>query len=99
MIKWVKKDVDKELVKAAAMKYSCDLLTAFILLRRGLIDDEIPYFLSDDSMPLHDPLLLPGINEAAERIQQALINKEKVLVFGDRDVDGITGTVLLTDYL
>jgi single-stranded-DNA-specific exonuclease len=98
MAKWEKKDVDKELVKAIAKEYSCGLLTAFILARRGIIGGEIPYFLSGDT-PLHDPLLLPGISEAIERIQQALVNKEKVLVFGDRDVDGITGTVLLVDYL
>jgi single-stranded-DNA-specific exonuclease RecJ len=97
MAKWEKKDIDKELVKAIANEYSCGLLTAFILARRGITGGEIPYFLSGDA-PLHDPLLLPGISKAIERMQQAIVNKEKVLVFGDRDVDGITGTVLLTDY-
>ena len=98
MAKWSKKDVDKELVKAIAKEYSCGLLTAFILARRGITGSEIPYFLSGDA-PLHDPLLLPGISKAIERIQQAIVSKEKVLVFGDRDVDGITGTVLLVDCL
>jgi single-stranded-DNA-specific exonuclease len=100
MANWVKKEVDKKLVKTIAEKYSCDILTAFILVRRGINDEEIPYFLSsDEDMPLHNPLLLPGMNDAVKRIRRALINKEKILVFGDRDVDGITGTVLLTDYL
>jgi single-stranded-DNA-specific exonuclease RecJ len=100
MAEWVKKEVDKKLVKTIAEQYSCDILTAFILARRGIDDEEIPYFLSSgEDMPLHDPLLLPGMDDTVKRIRQALINKEKVLVFGDRDVDGITGTVLLTDYL
>jgi single-stranded-DNA-specific exonuclease len=99
MTAWKKNPVDRELVRAIAKKYSCDLLTAFILMNRGISEDEIPYFLSDDPLLLHDPFLLPGINEAIERIRKALISKEKVLVFGDRDTDGITGTVLLADYL
>jgi single-stranded-DNA-specific exonuclease len=99
MIALEKNPVNKELVRVIAKKYSCDLLTAFILVNRGISEDEIPYFLSDDPLLLHDPFLLPGMNEAIERIRKALIGKEKILVFGDRDVDGITGTVLLTDYL
>jgi len=42
---------------------------------------------------------MPGMEDAVERILAAREEGEKVLVFGDADVDGITGTVLLTEYL
>ena len=99
MVSRTKRAVDKELVRAISKKYSCSLLIAFVFARRGITDDEIPYFLSDEASLLHDTFSLPGIDKAVERIKQALSNREKVLVFGDRDVDGITGTVILTDYL
>jgi single-stranded-DNA-specific exonuclease RecJ len=94
-----RKTVDKKIVKSIAEKYSCDLLTAFILVNRGITDTEIPYFLSDDIGLLRDPLLLPDIQKAIDRIIQAVRNHEKIIIFGDRDVDGITATVMLIDFL
>jgi single-stranded-DNA-specific exonuclease len=97
---WEKKTIDKNLVRHIAEKYSCDTLTAFILVNRAITtDDEIPYFLDDDLGLLGNPSALPGIDNAVKRIVQAKEKREKILIFGDRDVDGITGTVLLTDYL
>jgi single-stranded-DNA-specific exonuclease RecJ len=100
MTAWKKNSVDKTLVRTIAKKYSCNLLTAYILVNRGIVsDDDIPYFLSDDTSLLRDPLTLPGMREAIDRIFQAKAKREKVLIFGDRDVDGITATVMLFDYL
>ena len=97
---WVKKDVDRKLVRAVAGKYSCDALAAYILASRGITtDNEIRCFLTDDISLLCDPFLLPDIEKAVRRIRQARAQNEKVLIFGDRDVDGITATVLLVDYL
>ena len=48
---------------------------------------------------VHDALLLKGMKEAVERIRLAIANREKIAVFGDYDVDGITSTSLVTDYL
>ena len=97
---WTKKEVDKNLVRTVANKHSCDPLTAFILVSRGFTDDEaVRYMLTDDNRLFHDPFLLPDIAKAIQRIQKAKANQEKILVFGDRDVDGITGTALLAGYL
>jgi single-stranded-DNA-specific exonuclease len=99
-MKWEKKDISPEQVKELAAKYGCDFLTASILLRRGLCSgDSIKYFLEDDVRHLRNPFALPGMEDAVERILAAKEEGEKVLVFGDGDVDGITGTVLLTEYL
>jgi len=99
-MKWEKKDIDPQQVKDIAAKYGCDLLTASVFARRGLCTgDSIRYFLEDDLRHLRNPFVLPGMDEAVERILAAKEEGEKVLVFGDSDVDGITGTALLTNYL
>jgi single-stranded-DNA-specific exonuclease len=99
-MKWEKKDIAPELVKDISVKYGCDLLTASILARRGICrGDSIKYFLEDDLRHLRNPFGLPGMEDAVERILAAKEEGEKVLVFGDGDVDGITGTALLTGYL
>ncbi|GHV79344.1 single-stranded-DNA-specific exonuclease RecJ [Spirochaetia bacterium] len=97
---WDKKDIPPELVKELADKYGCDLLTASILVRRGLTTGEtIRYFLEDDPRHFRNPFGLPGMDAAVERILGAKEEGEKVLVFGDRDVDGITSTAMLTGFL
>jgi single-stranded-DNA-specific exonuclease len=97
---WEKKDIPPEKVKEISAKYGCDLLTASILTRRGITTGEsIKYFLEEDERFLHNPFEFPGMEDAVERILAAKEEGEKVLVFGDNDVDGITGTVLLTEYL
>jgi len=98
-MKWAKKEISPEQVKEISAKYGCDLLTASILVRRGInTGDSIRYFLEDD-VPLRNPFALDGMEDAVERILAAKEEGEKVLVFGDGDVDGITGTALLAGYL
>jgi single-stranded-DNA-specific exonuclease len=99
-MKWEKKEVSPEQVKEISAKYGCDLLTASILARRGHNSGEsIRYFLEDDILSLRNPFALDGMEDAVERILAAKEEGEKVLVFGDGDVDGITGTALLAGYL
>ncbi|MDR3162107.1 MAG: single-stranded-DNA-specific exonuclease RecJ [Spirochaetaceae bacterium] len=97
---WEKRDIPPELVKNMAVKYGCDLLTASIFARRDITGGEdIRYFLEDDLRHLRNPFELPGMEDAVERIMAARDEGEKVLVFGDRDVDGITSTTLLGSFL
>jgi single-stranded-DNA-specific exonuclease len=99
-MKWAKKEISPEQVKEISTKYGCDLITASILLRRGLsTGDSIRYFLEDDIMSLRNPFDMDGMEDAVERILAAAEEGEKILVFGDSDVDGITGTALLCGYL
>lgn len=71
-------------------------LVGKILFNRGLKNKlEVEEFLSLDLENLHSPFLLPDIDLAVERILLALERKEKVLVYGDYDVDGITSTTVL----
>ena len=99
-MKWDKKEISPEQVKEISGKYGCDLLTASILARRGHnTSDSIRYFLEDDILSLRNPFALDGMEDAVERILAAKDEGEKALVFGDGDVDGITGTALLAGYL
>ena len=99
-MKWDKKEISPEQVKEISAKYGCDLITASILVRRGFCTGEsIRYFLEDDITSLRNPFALDGMEDAVERILAAKEENERVLVFGDSDVDGITGTALLAGYL
>lgn len=88
-------DLPSELVSAG---YSP--LLAFVLSKRGITDPEEAYNLIYGSSTLiHDPFLMKGMDRAVERIRKAIAGSEKVAVYGDYDVDGITSTCLLKDYL
>jgi len=99
-MKWTKTAIDPAQVREMARRYEIDLLTATILSRRGITAPEaVRFFLADDLRGLHNPFLMPAMAEAAERINAAVDSGEKILIFGDRDVDGITSTVLLFEAL
>ena len=72
------------------------LVLAKILTQRGIISpQQAQKFLNPDFSDLLDPFLLPDLEKASERIILTLKNKERVMLFGDYDVDGITATALL----
>ena len=74
-------------------------LTAMVLAARGLGDKQSADRYLDCNAPLLDPFLMTDMAKAADRVRLALEQGETVAVFGDYDVDGITATCLLTDYL
>ena len=78
----------------------CTPLLAAVLAARGIRDRETASaLLFGGSETLHDPLLMKGMRQGAERLRRAIEQKETVAVYGDYDVDGITSTCLLTLYL
>ncbi|NSW56348.1 MAG: single-stranded-DNA-specific exonuclease RecJ [Armatimonadetes bacterium] len=73
---------------------------AGVMRRRGITTpDHARRFLHPDLADLHDPFLLPDMDIAARRIVKAIENHETVLVHGDYDVDGITGSALMVRFL
>jgi single-stranded-DNA-specific exonuclease len=97
---WNKTAVDAPTVKELARRYEIDLLTAAILARRGLTSPEaLRFVLQSDVRHLHNPFLMGSMSDAVERINAAVDSGEKILIYGDRDVDGITATVLLFETL
>ncbi len=74
-------------------------LVARLLVSRGIdTSSKLERFLDLAHLP-HDPLLLPGMDKAVARLRQAVEEGERVGVFGDFDVDGITGTAIMSEGL
>ncbi len=74
-----------------------DLLET-LLNSRGIKLEDKEAFLKPNYAYLHDPMLLPDMKRARDRVLRALINEEHILVFSDYDADGIPGAVILSDF-
>lgn len=97
---WNIPDTDPHLVTEIAQKTALDPILVSILVRRGLVSPEdVAHFLNPSLGALRSPFLMKGMDRAVERILFALEKKQKILIFGDYDVDGITGTALLHSFL
>ncbi|MGB7069135.1 MAG: single-stranded-DNA-specific exonuclease RecJ [Pyrinomonadaceae bacterium] len=94
--RWTIRKHDPVAVNRLAGQANVSLLAAALLIARGHDTPEKAYtFLNPGLNDLHDPYLLKGMSDAVGRIQQAIASGEKILIWGDYDVDGTTGTVLL----
>lgn len=92
--------VDPTLPRKIMRKYGVDLLTSTILARRGIVESEdVKFFLDPSLNNMLSPFLFDDMESVVERIESAKSEGEKVLVFGDRDCDGITSTTLLVEEL
>ena len=90
-------EVDQPAVLELAAALHAQPLTARVLLHRGLSDPKSAQrFLTPALEHLHDPLALTGMREAVGRLRSAIEAKEKILIYGDYDVDGTVSVVILT---
>jgi len=75
-------------------------LIAQLLYNRGLTEPStLPLFIAADKRLSGNPFQLPDMHQAVSRIYQALLSGENIAIYGDFDVDGITGTAILTEGL
>lgn len=94
--RWTIRKHNADAVNALAGEIGVAPIVAALLISRGHDSaDKAHAFLNPSPEHLHEPMLMHGMAEAVERIKQAVANKEKVFIWGDLDVDGTTGTVLL----
>ena len=94
--RWIIQKHDHNAARKFAAKLGVSPLAAALLIARGFDSEERAYsFLNPSIDHLHEPFLLKGMREAAHRVLKAIENGEKILVWGDYDVDGTTGTTLL----
>lgn len=92
--------IDYEKVKDIATKLNINDKLVEILFSRGLSDEEqIEKYLYPKKENFYDPFLLKGMKETVERINQAIQNKEKVVIYGDYDADGVCASAILALYL
>lgn len=98
--KWLLKEFDKNSVVEISRNLHISPITAIILYNRGIRDEKaINAFLKSDFQSMHDPFLLRDMEKAVERIQKAKRNGEKITIYGDYDVDGITSIAILYKHL
>ena len=98
--KWKYKELDEEKIDEIVRKFDVPELLATVLVNRGIVDDEeIRVFLNPTRSDFHDPYLMPDMEIAVERIIKAINNQEKVIIYGDYDVDGITSITVLKKFL
>ena len=79
--------------------YRIPRVIATILLNRGINEEEVPVYLKKSMSDIVNPNLMPDMDKAVERINTAIEKKEKIAVYGDYDVDGITSTAILYEFL
>ena len=71
-----------------------------VLLRRGVSSRRgAERFLAPSISDLHDPFLMPDMDKAVERLNKAMGSKQRIMVYGDYDVDGTTAVALVYKYL
>lgn len=98
--KWEFYEENSEEIIDIAKKHNISELLTKILVNRGITDDkEIDTFLNPTRNDFYDPYLMPDMEKAVERIIKAINNQEKVMIYGDYDVDGITSITVLKKFL
>ncbi|MFC1624484.1 single-stranded-DNA-specific exonuclease RecJ [Candidatus Omnitrophota bacterium] len=96
MKRWNIRQSDTQKQKSLSDKLGISSITAQLLINRGLENiDQARTFLEGGIPELCNPFLMEGVHEAVQRIKVAIKNREKVLIHGDYDVDGITAISLL----
>ncbi len=98
--KWQIYDTDEAKVNELVTKYDINKLLATILVNRDIVDEhKLDIFLNPTRNNFHNPFLMPDMEKAVERIIKAINNKEKVIIYGDYDADGITSITVLKNFL
>jgi single-stranded-DNA-specific exonuclease len=91
---------DPEQVAALSDTLGCQPAVAAVLINRGICNaDDAEVFLKPSLAHVRSPFLMKDVDRAVERILLAISRREKILIFGDYDADGITATALLLEFL
>ncbi|MGN1208566.1 MAG: DHH family phosphoesterase, partial [Christensenellales bacterium] len=92
--------IEKKVLDKICEKFNLSEKVAEILINRGYdTPEKVDKFLNDDINNLKDPFLMLNVKQVVERIEKAVENHEKILIFGDYDVDGICATSIMYNYL
>ncbi len=97
---WRTRRHDQDQVDMLSRSCGCHPIVAGVLINRGITSPkEATAFLNPSLADIRSPFLMKDMTKAVERIVAAVEKQEKVLIFGDYDVDGVTGTTLLLEFL
>jgi single-stranded-DNA-specific exonuclease len=94
-----KPEPDKKTVEALAASINVNKVLSGILVQRGIDDfEKAKNFFRPQYAHMHDPFLMKGMTKAVERIDEALAKNQKILIYGDYDVDGTTAVATVYDF-
>ncbi|MBO4756739.1 MAG: single-stranded-DNA-specific exonuclease RecJ [Bacteroidales bacterium] len=98
---WTVKTVaDEETAAQLATELGIDRVLANLLVQRGVCTfEDARSFFRPRLEDLHDPFLMADMDKAVERVHEAIVNGEKILVYGDYDVDGTTAVALVYSFI
>lgn len=96
---WNQKDLDEEKVKQIVEKFKINEFLAKLLVVRNIELDEVELFLKPTLKDIQDPYEIKDMDKFVERILEAIKNKDKICIYGDYDVDGITSITVMYKYL
>lgn len=99
--RWIQKPLpSQQTVEALSESINVNPYLATLLVQRGISNfEEAKYFFRPSLSHLHDPFLMKDMDKAVERLHTAIIRQEKILIYGDYDVDGTTSVALVYSYL
>jgi single-stranded-DNA-specific exonuclease len=96
----IKPSGDETIVKKLISELGIDKITASLLIQRGITTfEDAKKFFRPSIETLHDPFLMKDMDKAITRLEKAIHQKEKILVYGDYDVDGTTSVALVYSFL
>ena len=90
---------DEDEVKKLEEKFKINKLLSNIMVNRGITEEKAKIFLNPTRNDFYAPYEMPDMQKAVRRILTAIKNKEKTVIYGDYDVDGITSTTILKCFL
>ncbi len=99
--KWiVKEQGNPALVRALSSELGIDQVLANLLVQRGITTaDRAREFFKPDLSKLHDPFLMKDMDRAVDRLEKAIAEEERVMIYGDYDVDGTTAVALMYTFI
>jgi len=94
--RWVLKKTDSDLVNQLSNEMNISQITACVMVNRGVTNvKEANAFINPEFLDMKNPFLLKDMDTAVKRIRRAVDNNEKILIYGDKDVDGVTAVSVL----
>lgn len=97
--KWQIYEIEEQEVDRISKKYNVNKLLSAIIINRKIEEEKIEAFLNPKRQNFHNPFLMPDMGIAVNRIIKGIENKEKIIIYGDYDVDGITSITVLKSFL
>lgn len=97
--KWQIYEINETEIERISKKYNINKLLSSILINRNIKEQNIEIFLNPTRNNFHNPFLMPDMELAVQRIIEAIEKNQKIIIYGDYDVDGITSITVLKSFL